>query len=145
MASAPPSWSDREEASLDSPRQRHRSDSVTSSESEISTLAYSQEPFETFQSRALALAHSTVWPDAALDELGVERLLGGGYNRIIGLARKLDGDDEAKVQYILQIPRFRYLDSRTEGNVAVLRFVREYTKIPVPTVISFDTTAVNEL
>lgn len=67
-----------------------------------------------------------MWLDAAIDEAAsVERLKGGGYNRIIGLATQTKRKPETRVKYILRIPRFRYC--RLEDDVAALRFVNEHT------------------
>ncbi|KAK3323755.1 kinase-like domain-containing protein [Cercophora scortea] len=103
--------------------------------SETSTLVWDHEAFDTFQSRVLDLAVTTLWPGTAVDDITVERLRGGGYNRIIGLSR---AHDDGQTHYILRIPR---MDSaRIENEVATLRFIQQRTRIPVPEVVAFDDT-----
>jgi aminoglycoside phosphotransferase (APT) family kinase protein len=97
---------------------------------------YDHQPFDTFRHRVLAFATSTVWPEAGPEEVEVERLKGGGFNRIIGLAWKQE-------HYILRIPRF---DAAQVGNdVAALLFLQQHTKIPAPRVKLFDESENNPL
>ncbi|TPX06842.1 uncharacterized protein E0L32_002338 [Thyridium curvatum] len=119
-------------------------DAQPSSVSETSTIYYDQEPFETFQGRALFLALSTIWANAAADEvIAVERLHGGGYNRITGLTKRTMGKPETALQYILRVPRFQ--PGQVGNEVAALRFVLEQTSIPAPSVVAFDETSLNQL
>ncbi|KAI0415080.1 hypothetical protein F5X98DRAFT_389428 [Xylaria grammica] len=121
------------------------SGSGSGAESESSSVVYGQESFATFSLRVQALAQNTVWPGAAPGDIVIERLRGGGYNRIIGLTRRrADGTEpDAVVQYILRVPRF---DSSQVGNdVAALHFLHRYTTIATPKVIRFDDTDQNEL
>ncbi|KAI2617287.1 hypothetical protein GGS26DRAFT_603219 [Hypomontagnella submonticulosa] len=121
------------------------SDTDSDAGSVTSSIMYSQEPFESFQYKALTLARTKVWADAGADEVTVERLLGGGYNRIIGLTRQSVEQPEAKTQYILRIPRFEYNHDAFPSDVASLLFLHKYTTIPAPSVVSFDDTTTNEL
>ncbi|KAI1193311.1 hypothetical protein F5X97DRAFT_336852 [Nemania serpens] len=126
-------------------------DSESDNESDSSSVVYEHESFATFQSRVLEFALK-FWPDAAHADITVDRLLGGGYNRIIGITRRSTKPHQAgepsssaatNVQCILRIPR---LDSANVGNdVAALRFVHRYTTIPIPKVIQWDETDQNEL
>ncbi|KAM0430434.1 hypothetical protein ACHAPT_005780 [Fusarium lateritium] len=116
------------------------SSSHSGDESDSSSVVYDHEPFITFRSRVLALATSSIWPDAAPEEVTVERLQGGGFNRIIGLAQQ---KSNTKTQYILRIPRFNA--AQVNNDVAVLRFLQQYTTIPAPEVVTFDETEHNAL
>ncbi|KAI1377920.1 kinase-like domain-containing protein [Hypoxylon crocopeplum] len=108
-------------------------------ESDSSTLVYDHEPFDTFQTRVKVFAHSKIWPDADLDDIAVERLLGGGYNRIIGLTRQENEQTgSSEVRYILRLPRFDA--AQVDREVAVLSFLERNTQIPAPRVITFDDT-----
>lgn len=142
-----------------------------SASSESSSTVWGHESFVHFQPKASAFARSIVWPHSnPKDEITVERLRGGGYNRIIGLtlipsAGALpdegapdggapDSQDvktpssEATIRYILRIPRAQY--TKVDDDVAALLFVHqllngspEMPKIPVPKVILFDWTSDN--
>ncbi|EPE04828.1 hypothetical protein F503_06377 [Ophiostoma piceae UAMH 11346] len=111
--------------------------------SESSTIVYDHEPFSTFKDRVLAFALTCLWPDAAADDVTVERLPGGAYNRIIGLTRHVrdgppdvGGTKDKEQQCILRVPRFDA--AQVENEVAVLKFVSSNTWIPVPRVCMFD-------
>ena len=120
-------------------------DANSGAESDTSSVIYSHEPFATFQRRVLALAQKGIWADAAPHDITVERLAGGGYNRIIGLTRQVREKEkpDAKIQYILRIPRF--YAAQVDRDVAALLFVHRYTKIPAPRVITFDESSANEI
>ena len=75
-------------------------------------------------------------------EFLIHRLRGGGFNRVIGITIKYSNDDEP-TQLILRVPRFE--DVRHDREVAVLRFIRHYTTIPVPDVKYVDFTCNNPL
>lgn len=75
-------------------------------------------------------------------EFLIERLHGGGFNRIIGITIKHPTGEEP-TQLILRVPRFD--DARPDREVAVLHFVRQYTSIPVPEVKYMDFTSDNPL
>ena len=72
----------------------------------------------------------------------IERLRGGGYNRVIGITIKHTTDEEPTT-LILRVPRFD--DARLDREVATLRFVRQHTTIPVPEVKHVDFTSDNPL
>lgn len=111
--------------------------------SDSSSVVYDHEPFVTFASRVVELAVCSIWPGAAEDEVTVERMRGGGYNRVIGVGRHhRDGSGE-ETRYILRIPRF---DSAQVGHdVAALRFLHQQTNIPAPEVVMFDQSENNAL
>ena len=75
-------------------------------------------------------------------EFLIHRLRGGGFNRVIGITIKYSTNDEP-TQLILRVPRFD--DVRHDREVAVLRFIRHYTTIPVPDVKYVDFTCDNPL
>ena len=76
------------------------------------------------------------------NEFLIHRLRGGGFNRVIGITIKYSTDVEP-TQLILRVPRFE--DVRHDREVAVLRFIRHYTTIPVPDVKYVDFTCDNPL
>ena len=75
-------------------------------------------------------------------EFLIHRLRGGGFNRVIGITIKYSTDEEP-TQLILRVPRFE--DVRHDREVAILRFIRHYTTIPVPDVKYVDFTCDNPL
>ncbi|KAI1394707.1 hypothetical protein F4819DRAFT_506880 [Hypoxylon fuscum] len=113
-------------------------------ESDTSTLVYDHESFTTYQSRILEFALENVWPDAAAENIILERLQGGGFNRIIGITRQKDDQaDPTEVQYILRLPRFDA--AQVDSDVAILCFLEQHTQMPTPKVIAFDDTDCNRL
>ncbi|KAK0654013.1 hypothetical protein QBC41DRAFT_386787 [Cercophora samala] len=102
------------------------------------------EPFETYQHRVLTLAQTVVWPDASPEEITVERLGGGSYNRIIGITRYARPGSEA-IQYILRIPWWHDEKTSVENEVAPIRYLKQHTDIPSPDVVMYDKTANNIL
>ena len=78
-------------------------------------------------------------------EFIIERLAGGTYNRIVGITVKDAGVNDAK-HFVLRVPRPQMADfGYMEREVAILRYVRQNTSIPIADVISFDATARNPL
>ena len=125
-------------------------------ESCTSTVEYEHESFVTFHSRVLALATGTIWPGSAKDEIVIDRLQGGVYNRIIGIARisetttqyilrllGIDRTSETRTQYILRIPRFD--SAQVDNEVITLSFIHDKTDISAPEVVLFDGTEDNAL
>lgn len=136
--------------------------------SESSSIVYDHEPFAQFQSKVLAFAQSQIWPHSDVkDNITVERLRGGTYNRIIGLTfTKSESETqdlkssqsveervpETAAEYILRIPRFEA--AQVDADVAALLFVKrllatehrsDIPDILVPEVIAFDETENNTL
>ncbi|KAI2629184.1 hypothetical protein GGS26DRAFT_591855 [Hypomontagnella submonticulosa] len=100
--------------------------------------------FSEFGPRALLFAHSTLWHDARLEDISIERMQGGECNDIFGLTRRENTATGSRgVRYILRVPAFR--NARVDRDVAALEFVGQHTQIPVPEVISFDDTIHNSL
>ena len=84
-------------------------------------------------------------PPAPEKDFVIEHLAGGTYNRIIGITVKDAGLLDPK-HFVLRVPRplmedFGYI----EREVAILRYVRHNTALPVADVISFDSATNNPL
>ena len=78
-------------------------------------------------------------------EFIIERLVGGTYNRIVGVTVKDTGTIEPQ-NLVLRVPRPQMAElGYIEREVAILRYVRQNTTLPVADVISFDATANNPL
>ena len=78
-------------------------------------------------------------------EFIIEHLAGGTYNRIVGITIKDAGVNDAK-HFVLRVPRPQMADfGHIEREVAILRYVRQNTTIPIAHVISFDATTRNPL
>ena len=79
------------------------------------------------------------------NEFLIERLAGGTYNRIIGITAKDTGIDGPR-NFVLRIPRPLMADfGYIEREVAILRYVRQNSTLPVADVIKFDPTTNNPL
>ncbi|KAL4962146.1 phosphotransferase family protein [Aspergillus stella-maris] len=115
-------------------------DSDTNSQSDPSTLVYDHEPFDTFKARVLELASNVL--NTANGELSIERMQGGGFNRIIGIS--VTNENGASTdQYVLRIPRFEA--ASLNRDLAPLQLLRQQSEIHVPEVVAFDTTTRNAL
>lgn len=110
------------------------------SQSDSSTLVYDHEPFETFQARALKLCQTVLPP--ADGKISIERMHGGGFNRIIGVSVVSD-EDPVVGQYILRVPRFEA--AQLDCDLAPLQLLRQRSQIPIPDIVAFDTTMHNAL
>ena len=73
----------------------------------------------------------------------IERMRGGSYNRVTGITI-LDSEGKEDTRTVLRVPRHAWA-STPEREVALLRYVRQYTSIPVPEVIAVDYTSNNLL
>lgn len=109
------------------PSRRSSRRSVTTS-----TVYYEHEPFETFQHRVVDLCNTVLDKGSPT----VERLRGGGFNRVIGLLLP-------ECYYILRIPRSQ--DASISHDIAPLELLRHYPGIPAPTIIIFDISRDNAL
>ncbi|KAH7150201.1 hypothetical protein B0J13DRAFT_620525 [Dactylonectria estremocensis] len=113
-------------------------------QSDSSSIVYHHEPFDEFRSRVLVLALTDIWPSSIPDEITIERLRGGGFNRIIGLTRHhYDAGIDIQTQYVLRIPRFDA--AQVESEIASVQFVRQHTNIPALEMVAFDATDQNAL
>ena len=145
---APPTDCGHEDMSPPTPDPAVENDSESESGEDASSDSSSvvhdwQESFSTFQSRVKKLILETLWSDANEADVLIERLKGGGYNRIIGITRHITDEPTHDVQYILRLPRFSY--ARLDRDVANLQFLQRYSTIPAPTVIAFDTNTDNQV
>jgi aminoglycoside phosphotransferase (APT) family kinase protein len=110
-------------------------------ESDSSSVVYDHEPFDIFRVRVLEFAQS-LWNEPSPESFTIFRMKGGGFNRIIGISRKVSSK-EKEDEFILRIPRFDA--ARLDRDVAALRFVQNLGTIPVADVVSFDETRDNKL
>lgn len=117
--------------------------SEVDSASDSSTVVYDHEPFETFQTRALRLCQSVLAPGAGV--VSIEKMQGGGFNRIIGVTVTSSDASKRPVleQYILRIPRFEA--AQLNRDLAPLKLLRRVSQIPLPNVVTFDATTGNVL
>ncbi|MCJ1454381.1 hypothetical protein MMC28_004734 [Mycoblastus sanguinarius] len=76
-------------------------------------------------------------------EFHFERLKGGSFNRVIGITI-VDSSIKEPLRVVLRIPRYDW-DAQIERDVGILRYVRQYTSIPVPEVLFLDLTSKNPL
>jgi hypothetical protein len=115
----------------DSGASESTSDCDSCAASQTSTDLYDHEPFETFAHKVHSLL-TTIFPDDLF--IHVERISGGSYNRVV---RGVLGSRRV----IVRIPRFTYCSPVNE--VAILRFLRSTTAIPVPSVLHFHMSSSN--
>ena len=77
-------------------------------------------------------------------EFILEKMKGGGFNRVIGIDVTDWRDPMADInRFVLRVPRFNH--ARLDRDVAALRFARKYTSIPVPEIVMYDFTKANPL
>lgn len=107
------------------------------------------EPWETFQHKVAQLCR-TLWPKHSEEQIIIERMRGGEYNRVIGVCvtgRGIQdaletGADEAETpdlppgNYVLRITRSD--EPTTSREIATLRFVKKRVSLPLPTVVHSD-------
>lgn len=78
-------------------------------------------------------------------DFDIERLAGGTYNRIVGITFKDAGTNDPQ-HLILRVPRPQMADfGYIEREVAIVRYVRQHTTLPVADIIGFDATVDNPL
>lgn len=136
----------------------HHSD--TSSEDSSSTYRYSHEPWDSFQNRVSQLA-SQLFPDANVRDIQIQRMRGGGSNRVIGVGiPDLDSGGLLShiswsyerlrtvfgftgrppttniAQYILRVPRWG--SEFMPRNIATTKFASSKLSVPIPTTVSHD-------
>ena len=140
--------------------------------SQTSTIANDQTPFVEFSVQVRELCH-VVWPSSSKErrtngsgkrllgvlrskkagrskqqpppqqEFLIERMTGGTFNRIVGITM-IGAGHSANTQMILRVPRMEWL-STPEREVAVLRYIRQHTSIPVAEVLAFDYSSNNPI
>ena len=101
-----------------------------------------------FSSRILGVlrkkkATPALEPKTPSKQFLIERMAGGSYNRVTGITI-LDSDGKEDTRLVLRVPRIAW-ESTPEREVAILRYVRQYTSIPVPEVIADDYSSNNLL
>ncbi|KAI1397808.1 hypothetical protein F4819DRAFT_470788 [Hypoxylon fuscum] len=122
-----------------------RSGSDSHTGSTTSTIVYDHEAFDTFRSRVVNLALHKIWPDATAEEINVERMSGGGENRIIGISRQPTQGPDTHTRYILRVPRFDVDAIQIGIQADVLQILHQNGKIPVPMIVDLGETGSNEL
>ena len=135
--------------------------------SQTSTEEYCQNPFEDFSLQVKELCEN-LWKEQTTSEddsdptspthkgcpakavpsgpkkFTLEKMKGGGFNRVIGIDITDSREESGKpTRLVLRVPRF--VHARPDRDVATLRFVRQYTSIPVPEVVKYDFTKNNPL
>jgi hypothetical protein len=129
--------------------------------SETSTIRDSHEPFSTYQYKVAELAAEKF--RSARSNISIERMKGGTYNRVIGVriralksrrhclswAQKLlrnflrTPSPVTNEEYIVRMPRLG--DDGIDQQVATLKAVGARLSLPIPEVVSFDTSSDNVL
>ncbi|TVY80380.1 hypothetical protein LSUE1_G005032 [Lachnellula suecica] len=105
-----------------------------------STCEYGQESFETYQSKVAQLCRDIGYGEP----LNIERMRGGGFNRIIGL----EFAEREHLKYVLRIPRDVLQDhevNETSDQVSILRYLSSFDFLHVPSVFAYDFTTNNAL
>ncbi|KKY16847.1 hypothetical protein UCRPC4_g05805 [Phaeomoniella chlamydospora] len=127
------------------------------SQSQTSTDKYTYGPddpdpyesFESFKFKVLKLAQE-IWPS---HEINIEKMAGGGYNRVIRLQvnDRIEVEDSEPIRpritpgvYILRVPRSLF-DSDVERERAILQFVKNRTTLPIPIEVAGDSGSNNAL
>ena len=135
--------------------------------SQTSTEEYCQIPFEEYSLQVKQLCEQ-LWStqpyprsiDDSIDQVNrqsagivepsgfhefiIEKMKGGGFNRVIGIDVTNPGNLTAGTRrVVLRIPRFN--NARLDRDIAALRFVRKHTSIPVPEIVTYDLTKANPL
>ena len=145
--------------------------SLVSVETNTSTIEFGHEPFETYQLRVKELCSMLwntypersrlnrllgtrvverlrgtrivqSWLQAPPKDFLINRLRGGGFNRIIAI-NVVDSNKVHSIPFILRVPRFD--DAKPERELAPLRYVGQHTSIPVAKVHKYDFTSNNPL
>jgi hypothetical protein len=118
------------------------SDHSGSAGSTSSTDEYEQEPFDTYKLKVVQLCQDIGWGEPSQ----VERMTGGGFNRITGLSFS----DRPTSHYVLRVPRngtIMAFEKRVSEDIkdqaALLRYLSQF--IPVASVAAFDSTKSNAI
>lgn len=126
---APPLWDEIADARSGG-ESTSTSDCESLASSQTSTDLYGHEPFETFVHKVHRLL-TTIFPGDL--PIQVERMPGGSYNRVV--RGVLGYDQQSSRRVVVRIPRFTYRSPVDE--IAILRFLRSTTAVPVPAVLHF--------
>ncbi|CZS99750.1 uncharacterized protein RAG0_08064 [Rhynchosporium agropyri] len=114
-------------------------DSDSNSGSVTSTIVYGYEPFDTYQDRIRKLCEAVLEPLGAA--ISVERMHGGGFNRIIGI--HLVSNKSATCRYIIRVPRLEA--AQLNRDLAPLQLLRHRSNLRIPEVVAYDVTVHNVL
>ena len=98
---------------------------------------------ESFLPRRLRSRSTISYAAHPFRKVTIDRLTNGTFNRVVAITIPKPGQGEH--QLILRIPRDNWHKSKPERDVAILRYVRQHTSIPVANVIAFDFTDKNPL
>lgn len=101
------------------------SNSEDSVKSEPDSIIYQVEPFVTYQHRIRTLARAVLWKNVREQDLDVERLDNGSYNRVMGITHK-DNSANGRLEYDVRI-LWNHERENLEKDIAPLLFVKEYT------------------
>ncbi|TPX15948.1 uncharacterized protein E0L32_000282 [Thyridium curvatum] len=97
-----------------------------------------EEPIFIYQFRVFNLCTKTLFPSVSLDNLEVDEVGSGGYNRIIKITAKYEeGESRDAQSVILRVPRYEE-NEEVEDVVAISRFLQRKIRIPTPRVLAFD-------
>lgn len=111
-------------------------------------MVYEHTPFVEFEKQVHQLCRE-IWPQSSPEDILIERMMGGSYNRVIGISiKKKDkgyGDTQSPPydNYVLRIPRFE--DAHLDNQIGTLAYVRTHSDLPVPKVIAYDLSPDNVL
>lgn len=101
------------------------SNSEDSVKSEPDSIIYQVEPFVTYQHRIRTLARAVLWKNVREEDLDVERLGNGSYNRVIGITHN-GNSANGRLKYVVHI-LWHHEKEDLEKDIAPLLFVKEYT------------------
>ncbi|KAI1093792.1 hypothetical protein F5B19DRAFT_448570 [Rostrohypoxylon terebratum] len=111
--------------------------------SDVSSISFlDQEPSSTFRFRVLDFALQNIWPHATAEEINGDDVL-GSQNRIVHVSRQPVGQPELIERFVIRIPRYDV--GQLNSQLATLRFLRMYERIPAPVNLTFDTKDDNAL
>lgn len=144
-------------------------DDESDAASETSTVIYAQEPYDTFKEKVFELVRQ-IYPNKSAEDIVLERMKGGGFNRVIGLTvhipqrsdsfflvkklrnmlsrwfgfRWLDSTKNDE-RFVLRTPRFPGDSVEMGYHLATLEYVSQCVPYPIPVVIAHDKTTANAI
>jgi hypothetical protein len=158
-----------EEGSDQGTEEEDDSGSAWDSASQTSTIEHEQEPYETYKDKVQQLLLQ-LYPGHTVDDFTIERMRGGGFNRIIGIEvrglknkkspiftrsmrrilQKCLGQRPSQAsppvgQLILRIPRTAQDAAAMHYHVAALKVVAANMRYPTPKVVSYAMSQSNPL
>ncbi|TEY79504.1 hypothetical protein BOTCAL_0044g00370 [Botryotinia calthae] len=119
--------------------QTSRNSNRTKQSSVSSTSEYGQEPFDTYKLKVTQLCQDIGFGPPS----NVEHMVGGSFNRVIGLTFPGQSEDQ---NYVLRIPRDPFEDHelhKIRDQAAILLFLKQFDFLCVPTIAAIDTTVDN--